>query len=298
MFKLPIFLIIGTIHLHITSSLSSRIVVQQKSAEGLCVYNYDSDSNQRYTCDLYNAVTSSPDEVLIITGNHLPNHTDSDVQVVIHRNVSISYFNGEVLRKFNNLEYLAMGEASVTEISENAFDVCGKLDHLYIGFNRFNTLYGLHPRMLQNCVNLTHFELNSNSVLLIPGDLFGDTTKLEIFEVINNKLYSMPHDLLRNMTNLKQFIIPSNTIVYIDKNLLVNAVNLEKIDLSENLFFNTSIITDLLNGHWNLTSIRITENRFSSFDLTFFSQFTQLSDFAIGGYYSEFGNIFLFYCFF
>ncbi len=272
------FFLIGTvIHLLITSSFSKQTDVQPKTIEGLCDYYYD---GYRYTCSLHNAVISSPDEVLVIVGNHLPEQTDSDVQVVIHRNVSISYFNGEILEKFINLEYLAIGAADLLQISENAFDVRGKLDHLYIGFNPL--LRTLPPSMLQNCVKLRYLDLYYNGVTLIPEDLFGVTTNLEIFEAISNQLTSLPPNLLRNMINLKQFSIRSNSIANIDRNLLVYATNLQTVDLTNNPILDNSVITNLLNGHVNLKSIRIRSNSFTSFDFTFFSQFTQLNDIEIG----------------
>ncbi|KAG4080132.1 hypothetical protein HA402_008203 [Bradysia odoriphaga] len=255
------------------------IFAQNLTVDGLCIYYYDSN---RYTCDLHNAIISSPNQVLAISGDHLPGHNDLDVQTLIHRNVSISYFNGEVLRKFRNLKYLAMGAAGVSHINENAFDVCDNLDHIYIGFNLLETF---PPRMLQNCLNLRQFDASYNGYLTsIPEDIFGSTTSLEIFEVISASVLfgALPPNLLRNMTNLKEFIFRSNFIANVDRNLLANAVRLEKVDLSQNSISDSSVITNLLNGHGNLKSIRVLQNRFISFDLAFFAQFTELNDLQIG----------------
>lgn len=254
--------------------------LQSNTVEGLCIYHYESNV---YTCHLHNAVISSPDQVLVITGNHLPNHTDYDVRTLIHRNVSISYFNGEVLRKFTNLTYLAMGVTGVLHISENAFDICENLDNIYIGYNLMDTF---PSRMLENCLNLRRILLSGNTYLSsIPEDLFGSATNLEIFEVDFLSIFfgSLPPNLLRNMTNLKEFSVRSSYIRNIDRNLLANAVRLEKFDLSTNSISNSSVITDLLDGHSTLKSIRLGRNRLTSFDFAFFSQFTELNDLTIGG---------------
>ncbi|KAJ6648948.1 Leucine-rich repeat-containing protein 15, partial [Pseudolycoriella hygida] len=272
--------IVGIVMIHFPSTFSNQMDVQPNTlqVEGLCFYYYD--ASDRYTCELRNVVTTAPDDVLIITGNHLPNHTDADVQVVFHVNVLISYFNGEVLRKFPNLEYLAIGNKGIAQIAEDAFEECEKLDRVYISFNDLQTL---PPRMLQNCVNLRYLDAYGNGLTSIPENLFGSTTNLERFDVSNNRLNSLPPNLLRNMTKLKEFSIRSNSFENIDRNLLVDAVNLEKIELSSNLISNTSVIMDLLNGHLTLNSIRISRNQFTSFDFTFLSQFTRLIDFEIGG---------------
>ncbi|XP_037028050.1 platelet glycoprotein V-like [Bradysia coprophila] len=253
------------------------ISAQNVTVDGLCIYYYDSNS---YTCDLHNVIINSPDQVLVINGDHLPDHSDFDVETLIHRNVSISYFNGEVLRKFRNLKYLAMG--GVSHINENAFDVCDNLDRIYIGFNPLETF---PPRMLQNCWNLRQFDASFNVYLTsIPEEIFGSTSNLEIFEVISTSglFGALPPNLLRNMTNLKEFIFRSNYIANVDRDLLANAVRLEKVDLSQNSISDSFVITNLLNGHGSLKSIRVLRNRFRSFDLAFFAQFTELNDLQIG----------------
>ena len=114
------------------SQKSSQYVAANELAnvQGLCVYSVDSENI--YSCELHNAVILNPTDVLKITGAHLPGYGDADVHLVDYQNTTTTYFNGEILQKFENLKYILLFNQGLREISPNAFDVCANLEELYI----------------------------------------------------------------------------------------------------------------------------------------------------------------------
>jgi len=252
----------------------------QDTVTGTCIFDYFQQFDRRilYECRLFNAVIRNPTDVLQITGNHIQNHTDADVEALSH-NARILYFNGEILRIFENLKVLNLLSLGLKEISSNGFESCSKLEELRLGIDELTTF---PPQMLKNCGNLKKFMAVYLNMSEIPEDLFGETQNLEEFRVENNQLTSLPENLLRNMKNLKYFKADSNLLTELSSNLLKNAVNLVSIILSKNNFADQDKVTNILKEHKNLKHILLDNNNFTNFDFNCFSQFEKLEVMSIG----------------
>jgi len=243
-----------------------------------CFYRYDLQN--LYTCDLHNATVPNSDSVLQIIGTHLPGRTDADVRALFHVDSQIHQFNGEVLRKFVYLEVLSLSNLALWAVNANAFEVCGKLEILYMRVNL--QLRTLPPKMLQNCRNLRFIELDFCRIPTIPADLFGSLTTLKHFSMRSNQMTSFPDNALQNMTNLRVFDIQSNQITTLSRNNLVNAINLEEFNVGWNRIIDGQEVMNLLNGHLGLKVIRIDRNQFQMFNFNFMSQFQRLEVLAVG----------------
>ncbi|KAL7014347.1 hypothetical protein ACKWTF_015873 [Chironomus riparius] len=253
--------------------------IQTQTTIATCIYRYDAQN--LYTCDLHNATDPYPDGVLEIIGSHLPGRTDVDVKALIHVNSQFRQFNGEVLRKFENLEVLSLSELALWSVNQNAFEICGQLEVLYMRLNF--QLRSLPAKMLQNCWKLRFIDFDFCRMQTIPDDLFGNSTAIEQFSVRSNQMTSFPDNVLQNMTNLRIFDVQSNQITTLNRNNFVNAINLEEFNVGWNKIGDEQEVLNLLNGHLGLKLIRLDNNRFRMFNFNFFSQFQRLEVLAVGG---------------
>ncbi|KAL7014356.1 hypothetical protein ACKWTF_015882 [Chironomus riparius] len=271
------FLIILTLYPH---QSSQQLIINNSTAiEATCIFSYDQQN--RYSCELLNARLTNPTDILVISGTHLPRHSDIDVQALIHANASFAQFNGEALRKFINLKFIDLRRVWIDVINENAFEVCGHLEELHMGFNGF--IEGLPQGMLRNCESLRIFYGPDLRVLSLPENLFGNSRNLEVFDMTSSPLRSFPDSLLQNMTNIRIFRISGNFVDFLHPNNLINAVNIEEIDISWNNFNDTQHIINILHGHLGLKKIIISNNQFEIFDFNFLAQFQRLEELSIGG---------------
>jgi len=254
-----------------TQQSSHQAIVNKSSIiPATCEYSYDSDNV--YTCRLYVSGPVTSTDALEITGTHLDNHTDADVQAVVE------FFNGDVLRKFENLKSIIMLGGGLMEINPNAFDVCPKLEKLSLVGNELKTF---PSGLLRNCVNLARFEVINMKVISVPENLFGMTRNLESFTLIGN-LTSLPERLLQNMEKLRYLNIGSNRLTELSSNFLINAPNLQEFTAHVNKFKTQTDITYALNGRTNLKVLRLQGNDFDNFDFRFFTQFQKLETLFIG----------------
>jgi Leucine-rich repeat (LRR) protein len=258
-------------------SHQQEIVSKSNIVEAHCMFSYDPQN--RYNCYLFNLRTNATD-ILDITGEHMLNHTDSDVHGVIHTSSMINRFNGEVLRRFVNLRRIRLWGSFLHSINPSAFDFCAQLEELDIGAN--GQLLELPPRLLANCGNLRTFLATSSRFLTVPEDLFGNTRNLEVINFMNSRLTSLPDNLLRNMQNFRRFIVRGNQLSHLSPSNFISATNLEEIDLFFNHFNDTQAIMNLLNGHFGLRTIFLLNNPFRMFSLNFFTQFRNLQELGIG----------------
>ncbi|KAL7014370.1 hypothetical protein ACKWTF_015891 [Chironomus riparius] len=273
-----------TFHPH--SSVQLVEVSKLSTIEATCVYKYELDNI--YTCDLLSPLYSSSTDILEITVTHLENYTDADVQIVTYRTNQTAYFNGEVLKKFENVKRLNIYGDELQAISQDAFENCQNLETIS---GHLIPTPSLPPQLFKNCENLKIFRLYASNIQDIPEDLFGMTRSLVEFQFETFNMTSFPEKLFQNMTNLRILDINRNNLTELHPNFLIAAVNLEHVDLSYNKFEDESKLSYALNGHPNLRKLFLHYNNFNIFDFRFFSQFQKLEELNIGNSLRTFSNI-------
>ncbi|KAL7014372.1 hypothetical protein ACKWTF_015893 [Chironomus riparius] len=258
-------------------STQDAIISKSSVIQAPCIYNYT--SSDIYTCKLHILVSINSMDVLEITGTHLDNHTDADVEDVYQTMDAPGFFEGSVLRKFENLKSIYFYGSGLREINQNAFNNCPKLERLSIGYGQLSFF---PPGMLKNCENLNNLEVTSQKIETFPEDIFGNTKNLENFQVSVNELTSLPEKLLHNMEKLKTIRIAYNKLTELSPNFFINTPNLEEVSAYGNEFHHQEDITYALNGKIKLTNLWIDDNNFTSFDFRFFAQFQKLEYLSIG----------------
>ncbi|KAG5678819.1 hypothetical protein PVAND_008453 [Polypedilum vanderplanki] len=237
-----------------------------------------------YTCILGRVNINSPNQILIITGNHLPGYSDEDVFACIPdfavTNNNFRFFNGEILRKFHNLKFLQIDSRKLEGFSFNAFTFCSQLQELeFFGGNVTN----IYPGLLEHCQNLDIFTASQAEVWSFPGQFFGNSQKLRKFTLTVSNMNTLPENLFQNSVNLWNVNLFGNEITTLPANLLSNSRNLVFINLSYNLISDPNVIENLLNGLLALEFINLRGNNFTNFNFGFFSQFSNLRNLSIGG---------------
>jgi Leucine-rich repeat (LRR) protein len=245
--------------------------------QGVCIYGNTFDNY--YTCNLSVGDVLNPTDVIEISGTHTFGRTDADVLAVTHFASTLQYFNGEILRKFVNLQHIVIQQQELRVITPNAFEFCPNLRQL---ITAFDPIENFPSRMLENCRNLRIFTAIGHSFMQLPEDIFGQIDSLVDFQVQNNQLTSLPNRLLENMRGIRRFNAHGNQLNYLSPNLLKNAENLQEFIVSRNFFRNQTIITAAIENHQNLQTIRLDNNNFPNFDFIFFSQFQNLNDLSVG----------------
>ncbi|KAL7014371.1 hypothetical protein ACKWTF_015892 [Chironomus riparius] len=258
-------------------STQDAIISKSSVIQAPCIYNYT--TSNIYSCDLLITESVNSMDVLEITGTHLDNHTDADVENVHQTMDAPGFFEGSVLKKFKNLKVLNFYGSGLREIKQNAFDDCAKLERLSITYGQLSFF---PTGMLKNCESLNHLEVMSQRIETFPEDFFGNTTSLEEFQVSVNELTSLPEKLLQNMEKLKTIRIAYNSLTELHPNLLINALNLEQVSAYGNQFQHQDDIAYALNGKINLKYLMLDDNNFTHFDFRFFSQFQKLEYLSIG----------------
>ncbi|KAL7014358.1 hypothetical protein ACKWTF_015884 [Chironomus riparius] len=276
-----IFLIISIIS---HQSIQQSIINMPSTIPATCDYRFDPQN--RYSCFINN-LTATFGDLLEIIGTHLPGRTDADVLAVYHVDSRINRFNGEVLRKFDNLRIVNLRLTNLQSISQNAFDVCSNFEELNI---EVNAVTSLAPLLFQNCANFKVLRAFNNRIVNIPDNLFGNTRSLEVFDLHRNfRLSSIPGNLFQNMTNLRLFDVGSNEMSWLPPNIFINVANLEYVDVSRNNFNDSQVIINILNGHLGLRNIHFFGNLFPMFSLNFFTQFNRLESLALSGFRNSSG---------
>lgn len=240
----------------------------------MCSYSYDL-STGRYTCYLFDASVTSPDQTLRIDGRHLPDHTDEHVQALVPvSSARIDFLNGDIMEKFVNLQSLIFFFFQpIHGISENAFDSCRQLRELDFGSLNMTTL----PNgLLKNCHNLRNFDVRSLTLSSIPGDLFGTIQSLENFRITASRLETLPSSIFEFSFNLRSVNLENNAFSNLDRNLLRNSKILETVILSSNQIRDPNVIYNLLNGLTSLRRIELLNSGVPTIDFNFFNQFQWL----------------------
>ncbi|KAL7014365.1 hypothetical protein ACKWTF_015886 [Chironomus riparius] len=250
---------------------------QQSVVQATCTYIFD-QTNGLYTCRMSSDLISSPTDVLNITGTHSGSRNDGDVQMVSYPANNMHYFNGDIMKKFENLVILRLNCYTLKEINQDAFDHCPNLEQFE---STVSNVTSYPPQMFKNCLKLKNFRSNTEHLTEIP-EIFGDITSLEKVELFDNQLTSLPEKFVQNKPNLKIFKVQYNSLTELPTDFFLNCTNLEEVDVSGNNFEDQTKLTRAFNENINLKSLTIYSNRFPNFDFTFFSQFNKLEMLTAG----------------
>ncbi|KAG5667331.1 hypothetical protein PVAND_015314 [Polypedilum vanderplanki] len=238
--------------------------------EAICIYDFMPPNNE-YSCFLSWINVTSPNQILRIVGNHLPDRTDADVIAVYPgTHYRLDFFNGEVFQKFPNLQILRLG--TLRGVAPNAFDLCFQLQDIQVSV----ILETLPNGIFKNCRNLRTFNIQGWQISSLPAELFGTIQSLESFTISRTDLMTLPSTIFQHSVNLNFISLSYNQFESLDSTLFSNLRNLVTIRLNFNRISHQNIVTNLLNGQRNLRNIELYNSGIPSIDFNFFSQFLML----------------------
>jgi hypothetical protein len=165
-----------------------------------CTYTDHQDLG--YHCRIENARINSINDQITITGNHIGNFNDAQVQRVLFISSWITHIPNEIFEKFQNLRHFDAPSTNLQKIGE--LKNCRSLLKLDVSRNR---LPQLTRKSIQNCNKLQSIDASFNLISdLEPGFLlkFPDLTNLNL---IGNRIKELKEGSLLRANNNPGFTL-------------------------------------------------------------------------------------------
>lgn len=187
----------------IVSLIIINIVASQSAACEYVLSDFD-----RYDCQL---TLKNADESTQITGQHLDEFLDEDVQAVDtdNTNSKSTLIPAGLCNRFKDLVLFSMTEIGLEEITENSF---------------------------KNCQNLEFVILNKNNIKKIAKKSFANQTKLKFLWLDNNELTALEPDLFANLSSIVTLFLSKNQLQILPDGIFSPLINLQRLYLDRNEF--------------------------------------------------------------
>lgn len=174
----------------------------------------------------------------------------TDVPIDIFNN---TFVNGESLQNiiwvssnmmsvqalhYNDLKYLDLSKNNISELTDNVFNKCPRLEYVDLSDNQLSTLSDnlfLYTKMLETV------KLANNKFHSIPENLFKTTDNIKYLSVGNPNLSTIANNAMANLNKLEYLNIENSAIEYLNRSsfgehkylnsiLLNNCTHLSSID--------------------------------------------------------------------
>jgi hypothetical protein len=195
-----------------------------------------------YTCQLTINNPAGSDDFTTIPGNHLPNRTNEDVQLVDAFSQNTLNIPSVICRQFPNLVDLYMTVSNIQIINESSFAGCR---HLRSATLVYNAIQAVPANTFRNNPNLEFIYLSWNNLTRLETNSFTGSSALFI-DVEFNNLGAMPGGLFRGSwfegvnSTLQSLGIMANNLRGIEVNGFANLRNLAWLDMTSNPLFTVS----------------------------------------------------------
>lgn len=215
--------------------------------------NYVERGGFPYTCQLTIDNPEGSDAFTTIPGQHLPNRTDADVQVVDAFSQNSLNIPQIICQQFPNVVDLYFAVSNVQIIQESSFSGCTNLRSAILIYNAIHTV---PANTFRNNPNLEFIYLSWNNVSELTTQSFTGS-RANFIDLEFNNLGAMPGGLFRGTwfegvnTTLQSLGIMGNNLRGIEVNGFANLRNLAWLDMTANPLF--SVTDSAFNG---LVSIR------------------------------------------
>lgn len=221
-----------------------------------CAYKLESYG---YTCALTIINPNGLNNFQDISGVHLNGKNDNDITYVsITSDSNTINIPSIICTKFQNLAYLELDNANITEINDYYFVNCKNLRSLFFFRKTLSNVYknafteniqlqdlslyfsgltdlpaNVFPKLGNN---LTSLNLNFNKLKVIKLGWFKSLTKLEYVSFVVNLIEEIPIDTFINCKNLKSVDFTSNKLKVLSSKSFYDIFKLEYFDFHENNF--------------------------------------------------------------
>lgn len=214
-------------------------------------------SNNDYVCELHSARFLESADDFTITGEHLPNFSNSNVTAVHTsmenpsnlrlipsvmfeifpnlRTIDLTRSQMEIIVGLQNcirLEHIILSSNAIQSIQSAAFSNCSNLIEIDVSINRINEI---HANAFMGLNALRRIRLNNNTIsTLLPGT-FNAALTIEMIELHTNNLDDVPANVFHNLPSLSTLNLHSNRITRIQSNAFNNLPQLGTIWLNQNV---------------------------------------------------------------
>ncbi|KAL7043576.1 hypothetical protein ACKWTF_001584 [Chironomus riparius] len=222
-----------------------------------CEY-FVSLSNE-YTCWLAIYNPNGLDNFTDVTGTHLPEKSDDDVQFISIRMIPITpIFPSIICEKFKNLNTLNIHSAGLQTIDDKAFENCKNITILDIYAN--NMLNRIDENSFIENLELKKLQIKVTNLSSLPENIFKNQHKLENLWLSVNKFIDLPKNIFKPLKNLRTIALNSNLLTTLNPELLEPLENLEYLNLDDNQF--EELPANIFNSFTNLKEIGLNQNKF------------------------------------
>jgi Leucine rich repeat len=163
--------------------------------------------------------------IVAIKVNHLENHGNADVKVIMINHEHTTYLPQGLGAFFTSIQELYVMSSELRYISRNYFKGIEKL---------------------------TSISFYNNKIEELPDDVFFDLTELRFLSLFINKIERIPLLLLRNSRKLEDISFRANFIEHVPSFVFENNKKLKGISFYENriVMFSADLILNLPNLGW------------------------------------------------
>lgn len=217
------------------------IVVGGISRNSAFTCNYSEHFTMGYSCELAGISYLDPEEAVLIEGNHLEGHGDTDVLGMFARfqsHTNLSYIPKEIWTTFVNLEQLLLGDVNMESI-EGSFKVCEKVTLFDFSGNHLKLI---ESQGFEKCQNLLFLDLGLNQISAITVGAFEGLSKLETLMLSGNPIAVMAPEMFASLSNLQNLWLRDLLVTELHPQLLTNMKKLKHFEFGSQVEMDVSKI--------------------------------------------------------
>jgi len=306
------------IKLFILGLIASSVPVQ--AFRLMCHFQY---VNNVCTC-VFLIFNPNGENQLAIGGNPIPTCTFSNAAQILSTGVTTN-IPTVICESFPMLESLAMEGIQIETLEPNPFHLCSNLKTLRLKGNRipvinshafsntklqtldlsYNRLQSLNNLALYNLGDLRSLNLQSNSGIYLPPNVFDSIYSLVTLDLRSCRISTIETGWFKNITNLNTLHLSSNSFQTIPSTAFNNLRNLVYLSMSygslsslpaNTFYYNTRLQTLLLNQNslssisaslfaniQNLVTLSLSYNSFNQIPVNTFQSLTSIRTFSCDG---------------
>lgn len=150
-----------------------------------------------------------------IDGNHLPEMSNDDVEIVYAYSGNTKNFPSVICRQFPNVFQLVLIGLNIEEITTNDFTDCNNLVEIYFNSNK---LVKVPANTFASSPKLAHVDLSNNQLVELSENSFTGTA-LELIVLDSNKIESVDSSWFASVNGtLKHLSMVNNLVAELNSN--------------------------------------------------------------------------------
>ena len=233
-----------------------------------------------YSCSINEQIILSEENLLPVTGDHLPGYDNSNVTILWSVGSDIQVFPSIVIDEFINLESVIL--SSGTRNFKSHISNCNNLGILLLLSNRITAISG---GIFRNCRRLETLGMINGLINSIDENAFEGLTGLKQLTLSINQIKSLAPRTFANLHLLTQLSIDNNQLEGITSGIFDSLTLLETLDLRQNNI--TSWDPSILENNLKLRTLFLSGNLIQIIDGNTFANLQNLRLLSVGSLIEE-----------